>query len=54
MAKEVNWPVTAVDGDTDPCADSFALDEVECALLSVLRGSPTAAPGIARRIIRSR
>ncbi|WP_286259068.1 hypothetical protein [Streptomyces graminofaciens] len=57
LAEEVIWPVTAVDGDTDPCADSFALDEVGCALLSALRdwalNSPTtAAPGIARSIIR--
>lgn len=37
LAEDVIWPVTAVDGDTDPYADSFALDEVGCALLSALR-----------------
>ncbi|MFI1838295.1 helicase associated domain-containing protein [Streptomyces olivaceoviridis] len=46
-----------MDGETDPCADSFALDEVGCVLLSALRDwardSPTTAvPGIARSIIR--
>ena len=45
-----------MDGDADPCADSFALDEVGGVLLSTLRDragdSPTtAAPGIARSII---
>ncbi|WP_097986897.1 hypothetical protein [Streptomyces sp. f150] len=49
-------PTTAVDG-ADLSTDSFALDEVGCALLSALqdwaRDSPvTAAPGIARSIIR--
>lgn len=57
LAEDIVWPVTAVDGEADPCADSFALDEVGCVLLSALRdwarGSPTtAAPGIARSIIR--
>ncbi|WP_434100661.1 helicase associated domain-containing protein [Streptomyces olivaceoviridis] len=57
LAEDIMWPVTAVDGETDPCADSFALDEVECVLLSALRDwardSPTTAvPGIARSIIR--
>ncbi|MET9834542.1 hypothetical protein ABZ078_35810 [Streptomyces sp. NPDC006385] len=57
LAEDVIWPVTAVDGDTDPCADSFALDEVGCVLLSAprdwARDSPTrAVPGIARSIIR--
>ncbi|MEV7082443.1 hypothetical protein AB0N88_28525 [Streptomyces sp. NPDC093516] len=58
LAEDIIWPVTAVDGETtDPCADSFALDEVGCVLLSALRDwardSPTtAAPGIARSIIR--
>ncbi|MFF7845191.1 hypothetical protein ACFZC6_41595 [Streptomyces ossamyceticus] len=57
LAEEIIWPATAVDGDTVPSADSFALDEVGCALLSALRDwardSPvTAAPGIARSIIR--
>ncbi|MEU6938649.1 hypothetical protein ABZ943_18370 [Streptomyces rubiginosohelvolus] len=37
----------------DLSTDSFALDEVGCALLSALQDSPvTAAPGIARSIIR--
>ncbi|CQR59336.1 hypothetical protein [Streptomyces leeuwenhoekii] len=44
-------------GEADPCADSVALDEVGCVLLSAprdwARNSPaTAAPGTARRIIR--
>ncbi|WP_217211918.1 hypothetical protein [Streptomyces sp. AC550_RSS872] len=57
LAEDIVWPVTAVDGETDPCADSFALDEVGCVLLSALRDwardSPaTAVPGIARSIIR--
>lgn len=57
LAEDIIWPVTAVDGGSTPCADSFALDEVGCVLLSALRGwtqdSPTtAAPGIARSIIR--
>lgn len=38
LAEDIIWPVTAVDGEaTDPCADSFALDEVGCVLLSALR-----------------
>lgn len=57
LAEDIIWPVTAVDGEADPCADSFALDEVGGELLSALRDwardSPsTAAPGIARSIIR--
>ncbi|MFD5644150.1 hypothetical protein ACFWIP_20800 [Streptomyces anulatus] len=58
LAEDIIWPVTAVDEEsTDPCADSFALDKVGCALLSALRDwardSPTtAAAGIARSIIR--
>ncbi|GGS83413.1 hypothetical protein [Streptomyces badius] len=58
LAEDIIWPVTAVDEETtDPCADSFALDEVGCVLLSALgdwvRDSPTTAvPGIARAIIR--
>ncbi|MEU1666325.1 hypothetical protein ABZ547_22495 [Streptomyces sparsogenes] len=56
-AEDIVWPVTAVDGEVDPCADSFALDEVGCVLLSALRDwardSPiTGALGIARSIIR--
>ncbi|MFF5147835.1 hypothetical protein ACFY6U_50405 [Streptomyces sp. NPDC013157] len=57
LSEDVVWPVTAVDGEADPCADSFALDEVGCVLLSALRDwardSPTTAVlGIARSIIR--
>lgn len=57
LAEDIIWPVTAVDGEADPCADSFALDEVGGVPLSALRDwardSPsTAAPGIARSIIR--
>ncbi|WP_326621881.1 hypothetical protein OHA57_39950 (plasmid) [Streptomyces anulatus] len=58
LAEDIIWPVTAVDEETtDPCADSFALDEVGCVLLSALRdwardSHTTAAPGIARSIIR--
>lgn len=58
LAEDIIWLVTAVDEETtDPCADSFALDEVGCVLLSTLRywarDSPTTAvPGIARSIIR--
>lgn len=52
----VRLPANAV-SDDDPCSDSFALDEFECILLSVLRewarSSPTTAvPGITRSIIR--
>ncbi|MFB1046825.1 hypothetical protein [Streptomyces chrestomyceticus] len=57
LAEDIIWPVTAVDGEADPCANSFALDEVGGVLLSALRDwardSPTtAAPGIARSLIR--
>ncbi|MDX3488172.1 hypothetical protein [Streptomyces sp. ID05-18] len=58
LAEDIIWPVTAIDGESaDPCADSFALDEVGCVLPSALRDwardSPTAATlGIARSIIR--
>ncbi|MET9968408.1 hypothetical protein ABZZ80_21380 [Streptomyces sp. NPDC006356] len=56
LYEDVVWPITAVDGEAEPCADSFALDEVRCVLLSALRdwarGSPTtAALGVARSII---
>lgn len=37
LAEDIIWPVTAVAGGSDPCADSFALDEVGCVLLSALR-----------------
>ncbi|MCX4444821.1 hypothetical protein [Streptomyces sp. NBC_01789] len=58
LAEDIIWPATAVDRETtDPCGDSFALDEVGCVLLSALRDwardSPTTAVlGIARSIIR--
>ncbi|MFH8597499.1 hypothetical protein [Streptomyces rimosus] len=57
LAEDITWLVTAVDGETAPCADSFALDEVGCILLSALRDwardSPTtAAPGIAPSVLR--
>jgi hypothetical protein len=57
LAEDIVWPVTAVDGEADLCADSFALDEVGCVLLSALRdwgrdSSSTAVLGIARSIIR--
>ncbi|GAB1340759.1 hypothetical protein ACE1SV_73490 [Streptomyces sp. E-15] len=58
LAEDITCHVTAADGETvDPCADSFALDEVGCVLLSALRDwardSPaTAVLGIALSIIR--
>ncbi|MEU3188636.1 hypothetical protein ABZ707_31235 [Streptomyces sp. NPDC006923] len=57
LAEDIIWPITALDGDSDPSADSFALDEVGCVLLSALRdwardSSSTAALGIARSILR--
>ncbi|GGK31611.1 hypothetical protein GCM10011583_74310 [Streptomyces camponoticapitis] len=57
LAEDIVGPATAVDGEAELSADSFALDEVGCALLSVVRDwardSPvTAVPGIARSIIR--
>ncbi|MFE1453405.1 hypothetical protein [Streptomyces olivaceoviridis] len=57
LAEDIMWPVTAVDGETDPYAASFALDDVGCVLLSAprdwARDSPTTAVlGIARSIIR--
>ena len=57
LAEDIVWPVTALDGEADPCADSLALDEVGCVLLSALRdwarNSPsTAVLGISRSIIR--
>ncbi|MFJ9968890.1 hypothetical protein [Streptomyces avermitilis] len=38
LAEDIVSPVTAVDGEADPCADSFALDEVGCVLLSAAGG----------------
>ncbi|MGW1769810.1 hypothetical protein ACWCQL_37915 [Streptomyces sp. NPDC002073] len=57
LAENIVFPVTGVLGDGEPHADSFALDEVGCILLSALRDwtrdSPTTAVlGIARTIIR--
>ncbi|WP_406415204.1 hypothetical protein OH809_43665 [Streptomyces sp. NBC_00873] len=57
LAEDIVLPATAVSSDCELTADSFALDEVGCILLSVLRDwardSPaTAALGIARSIIR--
>ncbi|MEU9064955.1 hypothetical protein AB0D13_40545 [Streptomyces sp. NPDC048430] len=57
LAEDIVGPATAVDAEAELSADSFALDEVGCALLSALRDwardSPTTAvPGIARSIIR--
>ncbi|MFF8557176.1 hypothetical protein ACF058_30705 [Streptomyces sp. NPDC015501] len=56
LAENIVFPVTGVLGDGEPHADSFALGEVGCTLLSALRGwtrdSPaTAVLGIARSII---
>ncbi|MFE0908147.1 hypothetical protein ACFW3Y_33550 [Streptomyces rochei] len=57
LAEDIVWPVAAVDGEADLCADSSVLNEVGCVLLSALRDwardTPiTAVPGIARSIIR--
>ncbi|WP_393052970.1 hypothetical protein [Streptomyces sp. LN549] len=57
LAENIVFPVTGVLGDREPHADSFALDEVGCILLSALRewtrDSPTTAVlSIARSIIR--
>jgi hypothetical protein len=37
---DIGFPVTALDGEADPCADSFALDEIGRVLLSTLRDWP--------------
>ncbi|MEU9982094.1 hypothetical protein [Streptomyces sp. NPDC050856] len=37
LSEDIIWPVTAANGEADPCADSFALDEVGYVLLSALR-----------------
>ncbi|WP_329169454.1 hypothetical protein OG709_35920 (plasmid) [Streptomyces sp. NBC_01267] len=57
LAENIVFPVTGALGDGEPHADSFALDEVGCILLSALRDwtrdSPTTAVlGTARSIIR--
>ncbi|MFF1341899.1 hypothetical protein ACFVYT_29060 [Streptomyces sp. NPDC058290] len=57
LAENIVFPVTGILGDGEPHADSFALDELGCILMSALRDwtrdSPTTAvPGIARSTIR--
>ncbi|MFF5315540.1 hypothetical protein [Streptomyces massasporeus] len=55
IAELVVFPVTALSDDTEPCADSFVLDEVGVLYLMAIREWAThapaaAAPGIARTI----
>ncbi|MGX4695236.1 hypothetical protein [Streptomyces sp. JNUCC 63] len=55
IAELVVFPVTALSDDTDPCADSFVLDEVGVIYLMAIRegamhAPAAAAPGIARTI----
>ncbi|MCK8438542.1 hypothetical protein G3I77_37810 [Streptomyces sp. D2-8] len=55
IAELIVFPVTALSGDTEPCADSFVLDEVGVIYLMTIREWAThapaaAAPGIARTI----
>ena len=55
IAELIVFPVTALSDDTDPCADSFVLDEVGVIYLMAIRewathAPVTAAPGIARTI----
>jgi hypothetical protein len=55
IAELVVFPVTALSDDTEPCADSFALNEVGVISLMAIREWAThapaaAAPGIARTI----
>ncbi|MFK0050536.1 hypothetical protein ACIQU4_41850 [Streptomyces sp. NPDC090741] len=55
IAELVVFPVTALSDDTEPCADSIALDEVGVLYLMAVRDWATAtpasaAPGIARTI----
>lgn len=55
IAELIVFPVTALSDDTDPCADSFAMDEVGVIYLMAIREWAThapaaAAPGIARTI----
>ncbi|MEU0119444.1 hypothetical protein ABZ137_38645 [Streptomyces bobili] len=55
IAELVVYPVTALSDDSDPCADSFVLDEVGVIYLMAIRewathAPATAAPGIARNI----
>ncbi|MEU1519011.1 hypothetical protein ABZ490_43930 [Streptomyces sp. NPDC005811] len=55
IAELVVFPVTALSDDTEPCADSFVLDEVGVIYLMAIREwarhvPEAAAPGIARTI----
>ncbi|MFD4144209.1 hypothetical protein [Streptomyces sp. NPDC058572] len=55
IAELAVFPVTALSDDTEPCADSFVLDEVGVIYLMAIREWAThapaaAAPGIARAI----
>jgi hypothetical protein len=55
IAELVVFPVTALSDGTDPCADSFVLDEVGVIYLMAIRewaahAPAAAAPGIARTI----
>lgn len=55
IAELVVFPVTALSDDTEPCADSFVLDEVGVIYLMAIRAWAThapaaASPGIARTI----
>ncbi|SES31177.1 hypothetical protein SAMN04487983_104210 [Streptomyces sp. yr375] len=57
LAEDVILPVTDLAADADPCADSFALEEVGCVLLATLQEwtrecVPSAIWGIANTIIR--
>ncbi|MFD7916863.1 hypothetical protein ACFV30_40305 [Streptomyces sp. NPDC059752] len=55
IAELIVFPVTALSDDTDPCAESFVLDEVGVIYLMAIREWAThapaaAAPGSARTI----
>ncbi|MFL4953280.1 hypothetical protein ACJ6WE_39815 [Streptomyces sp. MMS24-I31] len=57
LAADIILPVTDLAADTDPCADSFALDEVGGVLLAALQEwtqecVPSAIWGVANTIIR--
>jgi hypothetical protein len=57
LAEDIIIPVTDLAPDADPCADSFALDEVGCVLLAALEEwtrecIPSSIWGIANTIIR--
>ncbi|AWN24873.1 hypothetical protein [Streptomyces sp. NEAU-S7GS2] len=47
IAELIVFPVTALTDDTDPCADSFALDEVGVIYLMAIHGWATDAPAAA-------